>query len=69
MGSLAAKEGLALIITSNFGNLWDTTNVSSFRSGLPFYGNPIIPAGIFLTIRLEIYEENDSDGYIEYRPV
>ena len=49
-------------------NLWDTTNVSSFQKRIALLsGNCEDSRRNFTDDPLEIYEENDSDGYIEYR--
>lgn len=49
-------------------DLWDTTNVSSFQKRIALLsGNPDYSRRNFSVDPLEIYEEVDSDGYIEYR--
>ncbi|MEZ4778644.1 MAG: hypothetical protein R2786_04605 [Flavobacteriaceae bacterium] len=49
-------------------NLWDTTNVSSFQKRIALLtGNPNYSRRNFSDDALEIYEEVDADGYIEYR--
>ncbi len=49
-------------------NLWDTNNVSSFQKRMALLtGNPDYSRRNFSEDPLEIYEEVDTDGYIEYR--
>lgn len=49
-------------------DLWDTTNVSAFQKRIALLsGNPDYSRRNFSDDPLEIYEEVDTDGYIEYR--
>ncbi len=49
-------------------DLWDTNNVSSFQKRIALLsGNPDYSRRNFSDDPLEIYEEVDTDGYIEYR--
>ncbi|HAT65148.1 MAG TPA: hypothetical protein DCS66_11190 [Flavobacteriaceae bacterium] len=68
-GIIGCERGLSFNYYKQLpANLWDTNNVSAFQKRIALLsGNPDYSRRNFSDDPLEIYEEVDTDGYIEYR--